>query len=381
MKRYMIVFALVLALAVFLAVPAGSAFAQTIVFTDMLDIIIEDGETREGDVNVSGGELVVKAGGTINGDVSVFGGNATVNGTIDGDIVVFGGNVTLNGVVEGDLVSFGGNLDVTESGNVDGDCVVLGGNVTDNSNSTSCARVDENFPFGEGLWSGRVGPPVEWGPGPDVRVPPVIEPPSFMSRLGSFLLGVGGAVGGSLIAAFVAFLIAALMPEHLERTTNVVRDKPLASGMVGVLSIVSAPALLTLWLILSALLILACGIGLLGFPIAIVLVIGMFIAGVFGWVAMGNLLGRRIARMLRMKSPSLAFTAAFGTFLIALFLGLLGIPRNFPLEDILTFVILALGLGATVLTQFGTKPYPREPEMNDRTDKVDIVLKNMPSTE
>ena len=291
MKRHTFLIALVLVLVAVLVIPAGSALAQTVIYDGFLDIIIKDVEVKEGSVEITGGELVVEAGGLIEGDVNVFGGNATIAGNINGNLVVFGGSVILSGEVDGDLVTFGGNLDVTSDGYVDGDCVVLGGNITDDSNRISCASFAEGFPFRElpfldGMTPGRVAPPVERGPG-DFPLP-TIETPSFMNRLGSILLGVGGAFGRSLIAAFVAFLIAALMPEQLQRTSNVVRDKPVASGLVGVLSIVTAPALLVLLLILSAVLILACGLGLLGFPVAIVMAIGMVAAGVFGWVAMGN---------------------------------------------------------------------------------------------
>lgn len=384
MKRKTFLIALTLVLAVMVMIPAGSAFAQTVIYTGNLDIIVEDGEVREGSVEVTGGELVVHAGGMIDGDVTILGGNATIDGDIDGDIAVFGGNVTLSGAVDGDLINFGGNLEITEGGTIDGDCMVVGGNVTDNSNQTNCASfAEDRFPFENGLGSffdspsGASVPPV---PGPDGNGIPRLEPPPTRSGIASFLVGIGGALGRSLIAAFVAFLIAALMPEQLKRTSKVVRNKPVASGLVGVLSMVTAPALLTLLLILSAVLILACGLGLLGFPVAIVLVIAMVAAGVFGWVAMGNLLGRRLARWMKMKTPSLAFTAAFGTFVLSLALGLLALPRALPLEDILNFVVLALGLGATVLTMFGTKPYPREPEPVS-TDKVEIVLRNTPTTE
>ncbi len=149
MKRQTFLIALVLVLATILVVPAGSAFAQTVVYSGYLDIIVEDGDVKEGPVEITGGELVVESGGEIDGDVTVFGGNATIAGNIDGDMVVFGGSVILSGEVDGDLVTFGGNLDVTSAGHVDGDCVVLGGNVTDNSDGTSCASFVEDLPFWE----------------------------------------------------------------------------------------------------------------------------------------------------------------------------------------------------------------------------------------
>jgi len=365
--------ALFLTLLLLLALPTGAALAAS-----PFDIIVEDGEVHEGDVTVFGDEMELHAGGEIHGSVTVFGGSADIAGLITGDLAVFGGNVTISGAVEGDLVTFGGNVTIEESAAVDGDCVVLGGNVEDFGASASCATIGGNvmlpdfFGFGPVMPEQPVLPTQPVLPEmpelpampemPEIPAPPIAEAPpaapSYAARFGAFVLNLGGVLGRSLLAGFVAFLLAVFMPLQLRRASDVVRRKPAASGAVGLLTAVAGPSLLVLLLLLSALLTIVC-IGLLGFPIVIVLAVILFAAAVFGWVAVGNILGEAIAGgLFKMKGHTLALTATIGTALLTLILSLLGLARFFPGEGLVAFIFLCVGLGATALTQFGTKPYP-----------------------
>lgn len=333
-----------LTLLALLLIPAGSALAAP-----AYDIVIGEGESRN-DVELYGDSLEVKPGGTVSGDVTIFGGNADIAGTVEGNLAVFGGNVALSGTVEGDLVSLGGNLTISESADIDGDCVVLGGNVEDNSTRSSCARFDAGFPLSGFL--GEFQPPT-----PPTPPPPVVTSPSMASRIGGFFISMLEVLGRSLIFAFVAFVIGALAPTQLERVSSVIRSKPAASGAVGLLTAVAAPSLIMLLLIVSAVLTLVC-IGLLGFPVVIVLSIALMAALAFGWVAVGNLLGQVLVTPLQLKQRSTTVTATLGTFLLTVILSLLALPRFIPGEGLVAFVLVCIGLGATALTQFGTKPYP-----------------------
>jgi len=345
--------ALFLTLIFLLAVPAGAALAAS-----PFDIIVQEGEVYDGDVTVYGDEMELHAGGQIDGDVTVFGGNADIAGLITGDLSVFGGNVTMSGVVEGDLVTFGGNVTIEESAVIDGDCAVLGGNVEDFGASASCATIGGNAVLPGFLGIGPATPAMPELP--EMPVPPMEMPPaspSYAARFGAFVLNLGGVLGRSLLAGFVGFLLAAFMPLQLRRASEVVRRKPAASGAVGLLTAVAGPSLLVLLLLLSALLTIVC-IGLLGFPIVIVLAAILFAAAIFGWVTVGNILGEAIADLFKAKGRTLALTATIGTALLTLILSLLGLARFFPGEGLVAFAFLCLGLGATALTQFGTKPYP-----------------------
>ena len=359
-----------LTLLALLLIPAGSALAAP-----AYDIVIGEGESRS-DVELYGDSLEVKSGGTVSGDVTIFGGDADIAGTVEGNLAVFGGNVALSGTVEGDLVSLGGNLTISESADIDGDCVVLGGNVEDNSTRSSCARFDAAFPLSGFLGEFQPPPPPTPPTPPD---PPVITPPSMASRIGGFFINMLEVLGRSLIFAFVAFAIGALAPTQLERVSSVIRSKPIASGAVGLLTAIAAPSLITLLLIVSAVLTLVC-IGLLGFPVVIVLSIALLAAIVFGWVAVGNLLGHVLVTPLQLKQRSTAVTATLGTFVLTAILSLLALPRFIPGEGLVAFVLVCIGLGATALTQFGTKPYPPANAPAGRS-KADGIIIDAPITD
>lgn len=344
MKR----FAVILILLLIMLVPAGHALAAP-----LFGIVVEEGEVYEKDITIVGDELIVKEGARVEGNVTIAGGTAEIAGEIDGDLTVFGGDVTLSGRVDGVVTTMGGHVTVTEDAEIGGECVIFGGHLEDNNSRISCATT--NFPGH--LNFEQIVPPPEIPVIPSLPGTPEVMRPSLGTRLMTFLFRVGEAVGRSMLLAFVAFLISSLMPDQLRRVSATVRNSPAASGAVGFLTIVAGPSMLVLLLVLSAVLTLVC-IGLLGFPLVLILGVALLAAAVFGWITMGNLLGEAIANALHMKHASLPLTATLGTLTLTLVLSLLGTVRFFPGEGVVAFLLLCFGLGATALTQFGTKRYP-----------------------
>jgi hypothetical protein len=86
--------------------------------------------------------------------------------------------------------------------------------------------------------------------------------------------------------------------------------------------------------------------------VAFLLGVAMLVAGLFGWVAIGLLVGRRLLEAFNVKGVTSLMAVAAGTLLISL---LRAIPC---LGAIVGFVVGCLGLGAVVLTRFGTQTYP-----------------------
>ena len=73
------------------------------------DLVVVQGETLQGDVNVTNGNLTVY--GTIDGKATIVNGGASIYGTVNGDLtVVTGGNITLyaGSYVDGNVVDMGG---------------------------------------------------------------------------------------------------------------------------------------------------------------------------------------------------------------------------------------------------------------------------------
>ena len=335
-----------------LSIPTSVALAAPVYET-----VVSEGDTVDNDVVLFDDDLDVQSGAVVNGDVTIFDGDATVAGTVNGDIVIFDGNLTL-----------------TEGANLNGDCVLLDGTLDNQSGrSISCTLLENIIP---GAIGGLIDEALE-----NADFPSSIEverPSPFMRFVG----GVGETVGQTLVFGLLAFIIAAAAPRHLQQVAAVARQRPVASGAVGTLTFLGAPFVLVILAVLSTLLILACGLGLLGFPVLIALVLGLAAAAVLGWVALGSIAGERIGVWLNMENPSLRTTTVLGTMAVTLVLGLLGAIPFFIGEGLIGMLALWLGLGAVALTKFGTQPYPplaADPvKLQEDSQKVTAVLETLP---
>ncbi len=382
MKRKICIFSLLILLLVF--VPTSVAYADP-----SFDRVIGEGETVQEDLVIFGGSLIVKEGATVDGDVSVFGGTAKLAGDITGDVAIFGGVVDLTGTVDGDMVVFGGSLHAGSSADIDGDCVLVGGTVSgDGRGAVNCVEVGE---FPSVVFPALVNPPSP----PDIpdipEMPELPEVPDMPARpappivrhdSGRGFFGIiSSSAGWSLLLGMVALAVGYLAPNQLNQVSDTLRKKPAASGVVGVLTVIAIPTLVTILLILSAILIIIC-IGLLGFPIALALMIAFAFGMVLGWIAAGTLLGQRLARWLKLSNRSLPVTAALGTAILTLAAGLLS-SLPFLLGGwfwtLAGILIGCAGLGAVALTRFGTRSYPVV--ATDNEQKVEVVLETLPVEE
>lgn len=375
MKRILLIAGLVL----LLAIPGGAVLA------DSFDTVIEAGETINNDVIVFDGDLIIEAGAVVNGDVIVFNGDASLEGTVNGDVVLFNGDLEADGAAQ-----------------VDGDCVLLNGRVDDEtSTGLGCTNI-EALGLGsfmsefDGSGLPDLQPPVppviptpeapkppappEVPEPPEAPVAPDYDPPVRRGNEGSgFWADFFGVLSSTVLTGLIAFVGASLFPRHLGQVKDTARAKPVVSGGVGLLTAVAVPSIAVLLLLISAVLIIIC-IGLLGFPLVLVLMLAFAVAIVMGWVAMGAWLGERL---FARKGRSFAVTTALGAMVLTLGMGLLGlIPFMFG-ETLLSLVISAIGLGAVALTQFGTKPYPpggaSEPDdyVEEDDEKVTAVLETL----
>jgi hypothetical protein len=376
MKRIITLFILLLIMVA--AVPIGAAYADS-----LTDRIIKTGEEVNEDVAVYGGNLIIESGAVVNGDVLVFGGHAEIGGEIDGDVAIFGGNAELTGVVDGDLVIFGGSLDVSPQAEVDGECALLGGSVSgDGQDNINCAAVGERFPFSF-TDSMNIPPIPPVPPVPAVpEVPPIPEPPTFhpprVSPVGRFFNGVGEIAGRSLMLGLLALVMAVLLPTQLNQVSDVIVRKPVASGTVGVLTAMAGPFAIAILAAISGILVLACGLGLLGFPIVMIASLALGFGLLLGWIAVGTLIGEQLAGAMKLTNRSLPVVAALGTVVLTLLASALSeLPflLGGPLWTITALVIACAGLGAVALTKFGTRAYPVGAT---NSDKIAAVLETLP---
>jgi hypothetical protein len=367
-KRILILIALLLALVVL--VPASAAHAAP-----NFDRTVSEGETVHEDLVIFGGRLVIEDGATVDGDVSIFGGTAEIEGDVEGDVAIFGGEVRLAGSIGGDIVIFGGQLQADSSADVDGECILIGGSTSgDGDSSLNCSEVGDfaglTFPaFVDS--SPPIVPPV-----PEIRTRPDVNVHIDSGR--GFFGTISAITGQSLLMGLIALAVAYLTPNNLNQVGQTLREKPGASGAVGVLSLIAVPTVGLLLLFLSILLTIIC-IGILGYPIVIAIFIAFVAALLLGWVAIGTLFGRRLARWLKLTNRSLPVVAGLGTVVLTLAVSLLTELPFFlggPLWGFAAFIAGCVGLGAVALTRFGTRPYPMVSMPND--EKMDEVLETLP---
>lgn len=301
-------------LAVILSV-AFLAFPQKALAAPPTKVVLGDtytlgsGEVLNEDLLVLGGTVRLEEGSTINGNVMIMGGSLSAAGRINGDLTAAGGVVSLEAtsVVTGDLSTLGAAVSRHQDAVIEGETLN-----------------NEDVPFGvvPGAWQDRFGVPSAMSPYLD---------------LGWFILRV-------VLWGLLAMLVVMFLPEPTERVTRAVKSQPLVAGGLGIATGLILPILL----VVLALTICLIPITVLGF-----LLLGA--AWLFGIIALGLELGRRVGRVFDQEWHA-ALAAGVGTFLLTLVLN--GLSAVVPCVGWLPQVLVgALGLGGVLLTRFGTQEY------------------------
>jgi hypothetical protein len=150
-----------------------------------------------------------------------------------------------------------------------------------------------------------------------------------------------------LVIAAIGSVVALIWPEATDRVGLTAFRSPGASLGIGVLTLVAGITLVTVLAITICL-----------SPAAVLLALALGAAALFGWVAIGARVGRRLLRALNAGEVAPLWVAGLGTLVITLIT--MGLSAAFclaPLGWLLMFAIGCFGLGAVVLTRFGTTPY------------------------
>jgi hypothetical protein len=283
---------------------------------------------------VLGGTYTLEGGDTLDGDLAIFGGVATleVESLVTGSVLVLGGNLEAYGHINGDLVLLGGNANLSSTTVINGDVFTVGGNV-----NRAGARIDGEFVTGENIvvpfdfdsfefqsWSGF--------PFEAFRF-------SFRARVLSYLFT-------SFVLAALAILVVLLFPKPADQVAATVIEQPAISGGMGLLTCVVAIPLFIVMAITICLL-----------PVSFLGIVLFVVAWIYGMVAVGFEVGKRLLTALDQEfQPVLA--AGLGTLVVSLVLGGIGfIPCVGWLGS---FVVGLIGLGAVLLTRFGSRPYPED---------------------
>lgn len=356
MKKFQLIVLSVLLVSLFMlpvqaaAAPVGGpSIDDVIIFSE--DYTVAAGQTVDGTLVVIGGSAFIETGASVTGEVIVFGGSLDVQGEVNGTAVVIGGGATLSETSSfaEDVIVFGGDTQL--SGHVGGDLVVIGGDA--NLAATAVVTGDLAAPRGnivraEGAQVGGstitdLEPFTYRGSFPADRDPQTWGP--FLHDDG---FGMVGAFVWLLFRSFamstVALLVVLFAPNQVRRITDAVLAQPVSSagyGCLGFILMVVAMAALAITIILI--------------PVSILLPFVLVAALSVGWIALGLEVGHRLSAAFKATwSPVLE--AAIGTFVLTFAAGVVGWV---PCLGWLAGAFLgAAGLGAVILTRFGTQAYP-----------------------
>jgi hypothetical protein len=269
--------------------------------------VLRSGETLDGNLAVLGGTAAIETGAAVRGDVSVVGGVLTLDGSITGNLSLIGGSVHLGetAVVEGDLASFAGSVEQAPGAEVRGD-----------------------------IFSGvRTPPQIQ----PSPVVPDIVDsemtPRSWFARFFSWQLGT---IGSILLMGLLGIVLVLVAPRAVGRVASATAMQPALTFGVGFLTLVVGA-------FAGAILLIACGFGLLVW-------LTLVIASVLGWIGVALWLGQRLLGALKLHTASTIGEVLIGVVAITF---LARLPWCFGWLPWLLFV--SWGLGAVVLTRFGTQ--------------------------
>lgn len=311
MKKLLAVF---LVIALIFALPAWQAFAD------------DCGASRQ----IFGDEFTLASGETLDRALLIFGGNVTIadGAEVECDIVVYGGNVDIAGEVKGGITTFGGNLTLRDTAEVDGALTTVGGGFTREDGAVVNGGVSQGFSANT----------------PRFTANPVIK----------FLGAVIGAGVWAVVAALIALALSVLMPQPTARVSAAISSAFIPSLLLGLLSLAAIPVVL--------------GIVALTICLSPLTLVGGALYGlaiVFGWVAVGQAFGNQIAKTLKLYTISPVVWATGGTFVLTLVVQLSNVASELGGAfwvlacgvGLFSLVLASLGLGAVMLTRFGSRPY------------------------
>jgi hypothetical protein len=292
-----------------LAMPGQALAAQSLKVILGGTFTLASGETLNEDLTIIGGAVVLEKGSIVYGKVIVLGGSLEINGTINGDIVAAGGHVKLgeSAVVNGDITSAGGFVDKDLGAEISGELQ---------------SELSGALPLAL----------------PGIRQIPALNLSfSWVWRGLWFLAQI-------FILSALAVLVAMFLPKHLERMNRTVVTQPLLAGSMGLLTAFISPFVILLLVITICLI-----------PAALVGILLLALLMLFGWVACGLEVGKRLGVALNQEWTA-PISAGVGTFLLTFVIG--GMGKIWCIGWIFPTVVAMIGLGAAILTRVGTRDYP-----------------------
>lgn len=253
--------------------------------------------------------LVVDEHEVLCGDLTLFGSTLDVKGQVQGTILAFGSNINITGTVYGDINLYGGMVILQRGSNIQGNVNLFGGS----ERSASGSRL-------QGAVFDRSQHLSLWLPGISAQ---------FAFPFWSIVIWV-----------ILGIVFISLFPEHVMFVRTTAAQKTRRSLILGCLSLLLAPVVL---IVLIALII--------PIPLAILVAIGLIAAWTLGTIAIGWLVGEAIMRAILPRHNTRLAQVTVGLTVLVL-------VGSLPyIGWIVSLGAGLLGLGAVLLSRFGTRLY------------------------
>jgi hypothetical protein len=264
---------------------------------------------------VLGQTLVVNKGKVVCGDFTLFGSTLDVKGQVQGNILAFDSNIHIAGTVSGNINLYGGSATLQNNSHLRGNINLFGGNQRLEAGAHLDGEIDNR--------SQHVS---LWLPGINA--------------------GFAFPFWQIMVWVVLGLALTSLLPEHVMFVRTTVASKMRRSLLLGLLSLLLAPAIL---IVLIALII--------PIPLAMIIAIGLIAAWALGTIAIGWLVGEYIMRVIAPRHNTRLAQVSVGLTVLIL-VG--SIPY---IGWIVSASAGILGLGAVFLSRFGTRLYsqPRHP--------------------
>ena len=240
--------------------------------------------------------IVIGSSEVVCGDVTSFGGSVTVQGALHGNVTAFNSNTFIAGQIFGNLTLFGGTIVLNSEEQIHGHITLYG--------------TKELNAQGKQLENTAID---------------LTQNRSFSGSMSEFSFPFWSLV----IWTLLGIVLSSLLPEHVMFVRTTVTTKTRRSIIIGLLSILLAPAV---FVVLVAL--------ILPIPLALILGLGLIAAWILGTVAISWTIGEYILRAVAPK---------YNTRLIDVVVGLtvLVLVGSIPIIGwLISIGVGLLGLGA-----------------------------------
>jgi len=311
---------LITAVLLFLLITPVGVFAQ--------DPTPPSGNTISGDQIVIANTYRLAAGDELVGNLAVIGGTATLaeGSSMTGDVFLTGGTLTISGTINGDIIAIGGAVNVDDSAVINGNISLIGATLKKSPIAKINGEITEQSPkfFDFDLSNPRV-----------VNLPFTAAQSPLTKMLQASLQ--------ALAMAALAVVLGLLFPLQIKRVADTITKEPLVTGGVGLLSFVVAPIILVLLTVTIILI-----------PVTVIAALLLGLAFMFGWIAVGYEVGQRIAALFKTTWHA-SISAGIGVLLLGL---VTGFATLIPcIGWVIGFLVAILGLGAVVISRFGSSKY------------------------